>query len=183
MEKEHSAKKTAMEMVMVAGKKTTTKKASGGGGRRGSGEVLDLLPKREGGCEARNWNKGHGPQCSRKALPGKPYCNGCQKKADTVGLTCGNYAEYRPTFWHETGHVAISETKKKEDESGGMRWKMDDETYKRQYSAIFGGQRESQWTKKWSSDQLVIRDMTRPAKVLLTIQAHVRGYLARKIYE
>jgi len=117
--------------------KTKTKKS---GGRRGSVEVLDLAPLREGGCRARSWNKGQGTQCPRQALDGQFFCKGCQAKDDDACLPCGCYDEPRPNFWHETDLGANSATKIKEDNRKGMPWKMDDATYQRQFATIFGEQ-------------------------------------------
>ena len=119
-------------------KTKTKRKTSGGGGRRGSVEVLDLAPLRDGGCKARSWNKGQGTQCPRQAMDGQFYCKGCQGKANANCLPCGDYDEPRPSYWHETPLGANSATKVKEDKRKGMPWKMDAETYQRQFATIFG---------------------------------------------
>ena len=121
-------------------KTKTKRKTSGGGGRRGSVEVLDLAPLREGGCKARSWNKGQGTQCPRQATDGQFYCKGCQSKADNICLPCGDYDEARPSYWHETDQGANSATKQKEDKRKGMPWKKDAETYQRQFATLFGKQ-------------------------------------------
>lgn len=117
--------------------KPKTKKASPSG-RRGSVAPIDLAPFREDGCYARSWNKGQGTQCPKQAVEGCHFCKQCQAKDDDACLPCGIYNEFRPTFWADTDLGASSATKQREDAKNGMPWKMDAETYERQFADLFG---------------------------------------------
>lgn len=117
--------------------KPKTKKASPSG-RRGSVAPIDLAPFREDGCYARSWNKGQGTQCPKQAVEGCHFCKQCQAKDDDACLPCGIYNEFRPTFWADTDLGASSATKQREDAKHGMPWKMDAETYERQFADLFG---------------------------------------------